>query len=315
MHYISYRRNRPASTLIKEYCDKKSGKVSEARRELQRRFEGLDWSQQKKILLAHLQACPSDRQWAYPRVLSLWDESFTSVIEELWKTYNEQRCSWIIVNHFPEEYLKCHLDELSQGRNYFFICRRLGHDPQFQPDTSRLLPIDYLSLMAHLGRTVPVDTAMRQLLTIAKQECLSPHYYSVYRQWTAPRLTKPTPLHISTLNRAYYYLQETPHSDEARQQFEEWCHRVADEVQHDESFVSLLKQSLSDDDFNQQAYHLLLSHIATNLPEEVRNARLQAMADSNSALGLLTDKLGLEEEVTPPSPPIRIQSEYPSPIE
>ena len=41
MFYRMERRNRPAATLIKEYCDQKSGKVSDARRELQRRFRSI----------------------------------------------------------------------------------------------------------------------------------------------------------------------------------------------------------------------------------------------------------------------------------
>ena len=44
------KRNRPASTLIKEYIEKKKGRMSEARAELHRRFDYLDYSQQKKIL-------------------------------------------------------------------------------------------------------------------------------------------------------------------------------------------------------------------------------------------------------------------------
>ena len=160
MYYEKKWHNRPVVTLIKEYCNKKSGKVSEARRELQRRFEWLDWSQQKKIMMAHLQACTSDRQWAYNRILSFWDESFIPVIDELWQTYHEERCSWIIVNHFPEDYLKNHVEELSQGRNYFFICRRLGNDEHFTIDTSRLRPLDHLALMANLGRSLNAATAM-----------------------------------------------------------------------------------------------------------------------------------------------------------
>lgn len=50
----SAKQNRPIRTVLKEYIERKKGKVVEARKELQRRFSGLDWNIQKKILFAHL---------------------------------------------------------------------------------------------------------------------------------------------------------------------------------------------------------------------------------------------------------------------
>ena len=95
------KRNRPASTLIKEYIEKKKGRMSEARAELHRRFDYLDYSQQKKILVAHLKSSMSDRQWAYPRLLDYWDDSFMPIVKELWEEYHEERCSWSIIRYFP----------------------------------------------------------------------------------------------------------------------------------------------------------------------------------------------------------------------
>lgn len=66
--------NRPIRFVLKEYIERKKGKVVEARKELQRRFNGLDWNIQKKILLAHLISSKSDREWAYPLLLNYWNE-------------------------------------------------------------------------------------------------------------------------------------------------------------------------------------------------------------------------------------------------
>jgi len=301
MHTIMKSHNRPAATLIKEYCNKKSGKVSDARRELHRRFEHLDWSQQKKIMMAHLQSCSSDRNWAYTQLLSLWDESFIPIVEELWLTYHEERCSWIIVNHFPDDYLTAHLEELSQGRNYYFICRRLGQNEQFPIDASRLQPLDHLSLMANLGRDISAATALEQIFKIVKKECLSPHYFMPFRQWLDTRHVKPSPLHVRALDRAFYYLQALP-DREALEQFSAWCDLVSDDLQHSDAFQSLLKEPISDDDFNQQVYHLLLEYMAKHLPAEIRNAYLLEMTERNSALEQLVGALDLEEDLTPPPP-------------
>ena len=48
------KRNTPVVTLIKNYINKKSGKVAESREEIQRRFDYLDWKEQKKIIRAFL---------------------------------------------------------------------------------------------------------------------------------------------------------------------------------------------------------------------------------------------------------------------
>lgn len=42
MIYKTHKRNTPVATLIKNYVNKKSGKVAESRKEIQRRFEHLD---------------------------------------------------------------------------------------------------------------------------------------------------------------------------------------------------------------------------------------------------------------------------------
>ena len=62
--------NRPINTVLKEYIERQKGKVVEARKELQRRFYGLDWNIQKKILVAHLKSSKSDREWAYSLLLN-----------------------------------------------------------------------------------------------------------------------------------------------------------------------------------------------------------------------------------------------------
>ena len=71
--------------MIKNFVNKKSGKVSEARKEIQDRFCCLDWKDQKKIILAFLESNKKDRQWAYSQALYYWDKSFEPKIRELWE--------------------------------------------------------------------------------------------------------------------------------------------------------------------------------------------------------------------------------------
>lgn len=66
MSYKQIPRNRPIATLIEWYSDKKSGKVTDARKEIQKRFDYLDWNVQKRIVLTFLQS-RVDRQ-----AMGLW---------------------------------------------------------------------------------------------------------------------------------------------------------------------------------------------------------------------------------------------------
>ena len=120
--------NRPIKTVLKEYVERQKGKVVEARKELQRRFNGLDWNIQKKILVAHLKSSKSDRGWAYTLLLNYWDKSFLPYVQEIWETYHEERCSWIIIRYFPKDYILNNLHLFDFKRNYMFICLRFGSD-------------------------------------------------------------------------------------------------------------------------------------------------------------------------------------------
>ena len=55
MAYNAKKRNTPVVTLIKNYINKKSGKVAESREEIQRRFDYLDRKEQKRIIRAFLE--------------------------------------------------------------------------------------------------------------------------------------------------------------------------------------------------------------------------------------------------------------------
>lgn len=101
MIYKPLKRNTPVATLIKNYINKKSGKVSESRNEIQKRFEHLDWKDQKKILMAFLDSCKSDRQWAYSKLYHHWDKSFEAKVKDVWDRLHEPMCAWSIIRFFP----------------------------------------------------------------------------------------------------------------------------------------------------------------------------------------------------------------------
>lgn len=106
------KRNTPITTLIKDYQNKKSGKVEASRREIQRRFNSLDWKYQKQILVLFIKDCATDRNWASRKMFDYWDKSFIPVVKDLWENYREEPLLWLIIQYFPISYLKQHSEEL-----------------------------------------------------------------------------------------------------------------------------------------------------------------------------------------------------------
>ena len=147
MEYEKRKHNAPIATVIKNYLDKKGGKVSKARDEIKYRFFALDWRYQKKILPAFLCSCKSDRDWASRQMFTHWDNSFIPIVKEMWENYHEVPLSWVVIRYLPIDYIKKNMDILSAGRNYFFICKRLIDDSEFRVDKERLYESDYLSLL------------------------------------------------------------------------------------------------------------------------------------------------------------------------
>ena len=157
------KRNTPIATLIKNYINKKSGKVPESRKEIQRRFDHLDWKDQKKIMQAFLESGKGDRLWAYSKLVDNWDKSFEPRIKELWEQSHEGKSSWVVIRYFPTKYLSQNIDKFTDDRDYYFICLRLAKDKSYIIDRSKLSITDYLSVLYHTDRPLSDDEA-RDLL-------------------------------------------------------------------------------------------------------------------------------------------------------
>lgn len=178
MEYKVRKRNTPIATLIKYYQDKKSGKVVKSRREIQYRFEYLEWKDQKKILMAFLQSGMTDRKWSLFNLLSYWDKSFAPIIEELWLKYHEREVAWVIIRFFPIDYVKQNMDTLGAGHNYQDICIRLYGEEDFEMDESRLDEVELLNIYSRTGQSITNEKAMEMLMTLVEKICTD-----VYRDW------------------------------------------------------------------------------------------------------------------------------------
>ena len=239
MKFQKPKRNTPIVTLIKNYVNKKSGKVSVSREEIKWRFDHLDWKDQKKILTAFMDSGISDREWAYSKMLDNWDDSFQPKVRELWETYHEYKCSWSIIRYFPLEYIKEHIGEFADERDYYFICLRLAKDKDYVIDRTKLSDRDYLAVLWHTGRTISDAEARDTLFSIIHDCCFADTFMPRLEGVGESRYNKViTPANYREVNLAIYYLLKLE-KDNIVQQFEQWNEQVEDTIYNSSEFKSI----------------------------------------------------------------------------
>lgn len=242
MKFETQKRNAPIATLIKNYIDKNSGKVSDSRNEIRRRFDYLDWKDQKKIILAFLDSCKSDRQWVYKKLYRNWDKSFETKVREIWETYHEPMCAWTVIRFFPSDYVLDNLDLFSGERDYYFICLRFAEDQSFVIDESRLRPVDYLSVLFHSGRKILDDKALDILFGIVHDICVGLQPNDIINNFGNRDIVTLSDSHSIKL--AQYYLWES--NAEAVSAFDLWDQRLHDAIGQSEEYHNVLSSNEDD---------------------------------------------------------------------
>ena len=165
-------RNGNISTVLKQFADKKSGKVAEARVELRDRYSKQSFQMQRNILKAMLAASKQDRIWAYKQLKNAWDDYFFEDVKKLWEQHREEACIAVVSKHFPTDYVYDNLPWLDKNDNYFYLCVKLVHHPSFKIDARRFIntshtwwwpELAYLHIMAKSKSKVEPGLATKVL--------------------------------------------------------------------------------------------------------------------------------------------------------
>ena len=241
------KRNTPVKTLIRNYVNKKSGKVAVSRDEIKWRFDHLDWNDQKKIMNAFLDSGMSDREWAYGKVLDYWDESFEPKVKELWETYHEYKCSWSVIRYFPLDYVTAHMDEFTDERDYYFICLRLAKDKSYVIDRSKLSDTDYLALLYHTDRCLSADEALDTLYHVVHDCCINDTFLTrLERLGEGKYRDVITPANYREVNLAIYYVVKLQQY-EAAWLFKQWNEKLEEVIYNSPEFKAIDKNELVSD--------------------------------------------------------------------
>ena len=153
--YNPIKRNENIDTILKRFLDKKSKRVVESRKELKKRFEYLDFKDQKKIIKAFLESPNvNDIGWAGYQAGLHWDNCFIEPITKAFEKKQDLDLVITIIRHFPIEFVKQH-EEILASRDREDLCIRLGNEPDFSLEKYNLYIFEYLNILAHLKREVP----------------------------------------------------------------------------------------------------------------------------------------------------------------
>jgi len=142
--------NLNAHRLLKDYSERRKGRIVEARKQLRHRFDGLDHDLQTEVARAFLLSpCRTDRDYMYRRLSSgvFWDESLLEVIKTLWETTHETNLSKVIVKRCERDYVRKHYHRLVGNCRYGDLCIKMGE----VREKERLKPWSYLYVMHKAG--------------------------------------------------------------------------------------------------------------------------------------------------------------------
>ena len=160
---VSHRLNYPIEAVLDDYVTHRKGKVVEARRQLKKRFDGLDHDMQEKVMMALMEhGNLTERNFVYEKLYEedFWQDDYIPLIQQWWEEFQDGRMAKVIVKYCSREYILEHLEELEGRCNYATLCIRTG----LQPKEEKLYPRTYLYVLKTIGGQMGFNEGRRVVL-------------------------------------------------------------------------------------------------------------------------------------------------------
>lgn len=258
-----YNFNQPIRRLLRDFEDKKSGKVVESRREIRRRFDYLDRPQQVRFLKACFQSCKSDREWAYEEVTAHWDPKFKDIISDLWHESHEGGARRCIVKHFPIEFVAQEIESLDNKETYYDLCLRLCYYGKFSIDKNRLTPLQVLSLYVKTGYEASdaeiIAQLYRLLINVATDD------YLLFEK--IDRNVKPRCEDFSPCRKAFYFIMEMQRYS-ILGQWKSWDIHLQHMLESSNEYHTIKTSPVSDYEYREQMSSLFKKYMIEYLPKD-----------------------------------------------
>lgn len=258
-----YNFNQPIRRLLRDFEDKKSGKVVESRREIRRRFDYLDRPQQVRFLKACFQSCKSDREWAYEELTAHWDPKFRDIISDLWHEFHEGGARRCIVKHFPIEFVAQEIESLDNKETYYDLCLRLCYYGKFSIDKNRLTPLQVLSLYVKTGYEASdaeiIAQLYRLLINVATDD------YLLFEK--IDRNAKPRCEDFGPCRKASYFIMEMQRYS-ILGQWKSWNIHLQHMLDSSNEYHTIKTSPISDYEYREQMSSLFKKYMIEYLPKD-----------------------------------------------
>lgn len=136
------------ATLLGWYTDKKSGKVGLAIKSLMLKFPKESFESQVAILKAFIMGGKKEMEWAGRKLRDRWMESLATEVDLKWKSTHNPTLGYVILRHFPDEYVLKEQDALAEVTSYAYVCARLRNVKGLHMDSKRLSTPELLYVFA-----------------------------------------------------------------------------------------------------------------------------------------------------------------------
>lgn len=149
----------PTSSLLEWYANKKSGKVSVAIKELMARYRSESFEGQQEILRAFIMGGKKEMEWAGRRLRDHWTASLASCVDLRWKATHNPILGYIILRHFPDDYVVAQQEELAAATRYAYVYARIVHAEGLRLDMDRLSTPETLYVWAkwNMGKSKHIN--------------------------------------------------------------------------------------------------------------------------------------------------------------
>ncbi len=147
---VTHRLNYPIKEVLDDYVNHRTGKVVEAKRQLKKRFDGLDHDMQEKVMMALMEnGNLTERNFICDKLYGeeFWKDDYIPLIQKWWEEFHDARMAKVIVKYCSREYILEHLEELEGLCNHATLCIRTG----LQPKEEKLYPRTYLYVLKTIG--------------------------------------------------------------------------------------------------------------------------------------------------------------------
>ena len=181
---------------------------------------------------------------------------------------NGIRCSWVIIKHFPEQYLKENIDSLGYGRNYYFICRRLCLQKNYEVDKSQLTKLDYLSILALKHEQIEDNEVLDTMFALVHDLCVGGVSWQEGRTLSHGSIYSATS--SSQISRALDYLYEMGcHS--AAGLFRSWDDKVKQSIFESQEYIEINHTPMNDSTYQHKIVGLGMLYMYEALEDKYKS--------------------------------------------